>query len=75
MIKSGSPGGPQHHAYFMQSFKLSHYYYNSYIYYSYIYLRDPSLAHSASLPRSLVHALSARGPGLPVRSDTSVPSS
>lgn len=34
------------------------------------YLRDPSLAHSASLPRS-----PARGPGLPVRSGTSVPSS
>lgn len=36
-------------------------------------LRDPTLAHS--LPRSLAHALSARSPGLPVRSDTSVPSS
>ncbi|TNN41400.1 hypothetical protein EYF80_048427 [Liparis tanakae] len=36
-----------------------------------LYSRDPSLLHSASLPRSLVHVPSARGPGLPVRSAAS----
>jgi len=36
-----------------------------------LYSRDPSLLQSTSLPRSLVHVPSARGPGLPVRSAAS----